>query len=130
MLYRNVCNLGILSNEDLDFVKTRTQEAAISSYQDFKFHKGNTVVIVNKRDCFYKLENLLSDTCKCEGKKKIKKILRMMEFWVLLSTTENVLTIFWKNLLCLIGVSEETKRSLEPIGTRLVIMYGLITYHW
>ena len=70
MLYRNVCNLGILSNEDLDFVKTRTQEAAISSYQDFKFHKGNTVVIVNKRDCFYKLENLLSDTCKCEGKKK------------------------------------------------------------
>ena len=32
---RNICNLGILSNEDQDFVKTRTKEAALSSYQNY-----------------------------------------------------------------------------------------------
>ena len=30
---RNIYNLGILFNEDLDFVKTRTKEAALSSYR-------------------------------------------------------------------------------------------------
>ena len=35
LFYRNICNLGILSNEDLDFVKTRTKEAALFSYQNF-----------------------------------------------------------------------------------------------
>ena len=31
----NIRNLGILSNEDLDFVKTRTKEAALSSYRNY-----------------------------------------------------------------------------------------------
>ena len=35
LFYRNIRNLGILSNEDLDFVKTRTKEAALFSYQNF-----------------------------------------------------------------------------------------------
>ena len=34
-LYRNIRNLGILSNEDPDFVKTRTKEAAKSSYRNY-----------------------------------------------------------------------------------------------
>ena len=36
LFYKNICNLGILSTEDLDFVKTRTKEAALSSYQNYK----------------------------------------------------------------------------------------------
>ena len=32
LFYRNIRNLGIFSNEDLDFVKTRTKEAALFSY--------------------------------------------------------------------------------------------------
>ena len=32
---RNIRNLGILSNEDLDFVKTRTKEAAFSPYRNY-----------------------------------------------------------------------------------------------
>ena len=32
LFYRNICNLGILSNEDLDFVKIKTKEASLSSY--------------------------------------------------------------------------------------------------
>ena len=33
--YINIQNLGILSNEDLGFVKTRTKEAALSSYWNY-----------------------------------------------------------------------------------------------
>ena len=33
--YRNIRNLCILSNEGLDFVKTRTKEAALSSYRNY-----------------------------------------------------------------------------------------------
>ena len=32
LLYINFRNLGILSNEDLDCMKTRTKETALSSY--------------------------------------------------------------------------------------------------
>ena len=35
IFYRNICNLGILSNEHLDFVKIRTKEAALSSYRNY-----------------------------------------------------------------------------------------------
>ena len=35
LLYRNICNLGILSNEDLDFVLARTKEASLSSYLNY-----------------------------------------------------------------------------------------------
>ena len=35
LFHRNICNLGILSKEDLDFVKTRTKEGALSSYQNY-----------------------------------------------------------------------------------------------
>ena len=30
LLYRNICNLDFFSNEDLDFVKTKTKETVIS----------------------------------------------------------------------------------------------------
>ena len=33
--YRNICNLGIRSNEDLNFVKTRAKEVALPSYQKY-----------------------------------------------------------------------------------------------
>ena len=61
LFYRNICNLGILSNEDLNFVKTRTKEAALSSYRNYIKH-----VIVDKVDYFDKKENLLNDTRKSE----------------------------------------------------------------
>ena len=94
LFYRNIRNLGILSNEDLDFVKTRTKEAALSSYRNYnknvpqhlskeefltlqnlrknknivvqKFDKGNSVVIVDIADYLDKMENLLNDTRKFE----------------------------------------------------------------
>ena len=81
--YRNICNLDILSNEHLDFVKTRTKEAALSSYRNYnknvpqhlskeeflalqnlrknknivvqKSHKVNSVVIVDIADYLDKI---------------------------------------------------------------------------
>ena len=94
LFYRNIRNLGILSNEDLDFVKTRTKEAALSSYRNYnnnvpqhlskeeflalqnlrknknifiqKSDRGNSVVVADKIDYLDKMENLLNDTRKFE----------------------------------------------------------------
>ena len=95
LFYRNICNLGIfLSKEDRDFVKTRTKEAALSSYRNYnnnvpqhlskeeflalqnlrknkniviqKSDKGNSVVVVDKADYLDKMDNLLNDTRKFE----------------------------------------------------------------
>ena len=35
LFYRDIRDLGILADEDLDFVKTRTKEAALSSYRNY-----------------------------------------------------------------------------------------------
>ena len=35
LFYRNIRNLEILSNEDLDFVKTKTKETALSSFREY-----------------------------------------------------------------------------------------------
>ena len=84
LFYRNIRNLGILSNGNLDFVKTRTKEAALSSYRNYnnnvpqhlskeeflalqslrknkniviqKYNKGNSVVIVDKADYLDKIK--------------------------------------------------------------------------
>ena len=81
-------------NEDLGFVKTRTKEASLSSYQNYnnnvpkhlskeeflalqnlrknknivfqKSDKGNSVVVVDEADFLDKIDNLLSDTRKFE----------------------------------------------------------------
>ena len=83
-----------MSNEDLDFVKTRIKEAALSSYRNYnnnvpqhlskeeflalqnlrknkniviqKSDKGNSVVVVDKADYLDKMDNLLNDTRKFE----------------------------------------------------------------
>ena len=84
LFYRNIRNLGILSNENLDFVKTRTKEAAPSSYWNYnnnvlqhlskeeflalqslrknkniviqKYNKGYSVGIVDKADYLDKIK--------------------------------------------------------------------------
>ena len=47
----------------------------------------------------------------------------------MLSTKKKVLTIFFKKLYTSNNISEETGRSLKPVGTRLGIMYGLCKVH-
>ena len=54
LFYRNIRDLGILSNEDLDFVKTRTKEAALSSYRNY----NNNVPQHLSEEEFLALQNL------------------------------------------------------------------------
>ena len=89
LFFRDIRNLDILSNEDLDFVKAKTKEAALSSYRSYnnnvpqnlskeefialqnlsknkdliiqKSDKGNSVVIVQRQDYLKKMNDILSD---------------------------------------------------------------------
>ena len=91
---RDICNLEILSNEDLDFVKTKSKQTALSSFRQYnknprqylskeeltaltnlskikdiviqKSDKGNSVVVVDKDTYIKRMENLLSDQRKFE----------------------------------------------------------------
>ena len=84
-----------MSNEDLDFLKTRTKEAALSSYRNYnnnvpqhlskeeilalqnlrknknvviqKSDKGNSAAVVHQADYLDKMDNLLNDTQKFEN---------------------------------------------------------------
>ena len=51
---RNIRNLRILSNEDLDFVKTKAKEAAFSSYSNY----NNSVPQHLSKEEFLALQNL------------------------------------------------------------------------
>ena len=54
LFYRSIRNLGILSNKDLDFVKTRTKGAALSSYPNYD---DNVLQHLSKEE-FLVLQNL------------------------------------------------------------------------
>ena len=54
LLCRNICNLGILCNENLDFVKTRTKEADLCSYCNY----NNNVPQHLFKEEFLPLQNL------------------------------------------------------------------------
>ena len=54
LFYRNIRNLSILSNEDLDFLKTRTKEAALSSYRNYNNNVPHNTFL-KKRFLLYKI---------------------------------------------------------------------------
>ena len=89
LFFRDIHNLEILSNENLDFVTAKTKEAALSSYRSYnnnvpqnlskeeftalqnlsknkdliiqKSDKGNSVVIVQRQDYLQRMNDILSD---------------------------------------------------------------------
>ena len=152
LFYRNIRNLGILSNEDVDFVKTRTKEAALSSYRNYnnnvpqhlskeeflslqnlckskdivmqKSDKGNSVVVDDKADYLDKMDNLLNDT------RKFEKIdLKNDGIFNFAINQEKRVDNILKKLVASKSIYEETRRSLKPVGTRPGIMYGLCKVH-
>ena len=56
LFFRDICNLDMLSNEDLDFVKAKTKEAAPSSYNN-RSYNNNVPQNVSKEE-FIALQNL------------------------------------------------------------------------
>ena len=89
MFYRDIRNPQVLSAEDLDFIKTKTKDIALSTFRTYnnnvpqhlskgefdalknlsqnkqiviqKSDKGNSVVIVDRVKYIERMENLLSD---------------------------------------------------------------------
>ena len=55
LFFRDILYLDILSNEDLDFVKAKTKEAAISSYRSY----NNNVPQNLSKEGFIALKNSL-----------------------------------------------------------------------
>ena len=94
--FRDIRNLDIFSNEDLNFVKAKTKEAALLSYRSYniivpqylsqeefialqnlyenkylnikKSDKGNSAVIAQRQDYLKKMDDILSD------QKKFRKV--------------------------------------------------------
>ena len=136
-----------MSNEDLDFVKAKTKEAALSSYRSYnnnvpqnlskeefialqnlpknkdliiqKSDNGNSVVIVQRQNYLKKMNDILS------YQKKFSKV--SLEDDTLLNFAinqekhvDNVL----KNFVESKSMAEKTRKSSKPVGTRPGVMYG------
>ena len=130
LFYRDICNLEILSNEDLDFVKTKTKETALSSFRreltaltnliknnDIviqKSDKGNSAVIVDKDTYIKRMENLLSDQRKFE-----KVTLKNDAFLNFVVNQENPIDTIFKNLV-------DSSSMLKEIGKFVKTSWNLV----
>ena len=143
-----------MSNEEFDFVKTKTKEAALCSYGFYnnnvpqymskedsllyqtslkikknliiqqKSDKGNSVVIVKRQDYLKKMNDILSD------QKNFSKV-RLKDDTLLNFTInqEKHVDKVLKKLVKSMSMAEKTRKSLKPVYTRPVVMYGLCKVH-
>ena len=89
-----------------------------------KSDKSNSAVVVDKADYLDKMEELLNDTRKL-GRNNIKNDEILNVAVMQEKRFENIL----KKFVTTNSASDETGRSLKPIGTRPGIMYGLCKVH-
>ena len=146
LLYRDVEFLEV-SNLDKEFVKSTLRDSAFSSYNDTgktfeknlpkaefdalkillknkdivvqKADKGNTLVILNRKDYVWKMKNILNDSS------KFHKV--SMDHDIILNHLihmENRVTDVLKNLRENKEISIEQYKDLSPSGSRPGIMYG------
>ena len=147
LFYRDIRNLEILSNEELDFVKTKTKETALSSFREYnrnpqeklaaltnlsknkdlviqKSDKGNSVVIVDKDTYIKRMGNLLSDQRKFE-----KVTLKNDAFLNFVVNQEKRIDTIFKNLVDSNSISKEMHKFVQPVETRPGITYGNCKVH-
>ena len=148
LVYRKIRNFEVFSSEDLDFVKTKTKETALSSFRQYnkspqqnlskeelaalaslsknkdiviqKSDKGNSVVIVDKETYIKRMENLLSDERKFE-----RVTLKNDTFLNFVVNQEKSIDTIFKNLVDSNSMSKEMRKSIKPVGSRPDTMYGL-----
>ena len=89
-----------------------------------KSAKDQSLVIADKADYLDKMENLLNDTRTFE-----KLNLKNDEILNTTVNQEKRAENIFKKLVASNSISEETRRSLKPVGTRSGIMYGLCKVH-
>ena len=143
-----------MSNEEFDFVKTKTKEAALSSYGFYnnnvpqymskedsllyqtslkikknliiqqKSDKGNSVVIVKRQDYLKKMNDILSDQ-KNFSEVRLKDD-NLLNFTI---NQEKHVDKVLKKLVKSMSMTEKTRKSLKPVYTRPVVMYDSCKVH-
>ena len=145
LFYRDIGNLEILSNEDLDFVKTKTKGTVLSSFRqynknlqqnlskeefaaltnlsknkDIEIQKSDKFFVIVDKDTYIKgMENLLSD------QRKFPKVTLKNDAFLnfVVSQVKRIDTIF-KNLVDSNSMSKNLRKFVKPVGTRPGIIYG------
>ena len=147
LFLRDICKLDILSNENLEFLKTKIKDVALSSLRYFnlkvpqylsdsefqalknlcclkkgviqKSDKGNSVVLVNKSDYIRHIEGILKDVNKFEKVSLKKGILNFAG-----NHEEHInkeLRSFSKNG----SFTEQQYKKVKAVGSDPGILYGL-----
>ena len=152
LFYKDTRYLKIFSNKDLDSVKTKTKETAVSSFRQHnknpqqnlsqkeleavtnfgknkdiviqKSDKGHSFVTVDKNTYIKRMENLLSDQRKFE-----KVALKSGAFLNFVVNQEKRIETISKNLVDSNSISKEMCRSVKLVVTRPGIMYGNCKVH-
>ena len=152
LFYRNIRNLEVLSNKDLDFVNTKTKETALPSSRKYnkspqqnllkeelvalaslsknkdiviqKSGKGNSVVFVDKETYIKRMENLSSDEGKFE-----RVTLKNDAFLNFVVNQEKRIDTIFKNQFHSNSMSNEKRKSIKTVGTRSDTMHELCKVH-
>ena len=140
LFYRSIRNLDVLSNGDLDFVKTKIKDAALNSFRFYnanipqnlsdeeleaieklskdnnlvvqKADKGNSVVLVDKDVYVNYMENILKDQSKFE---KVKIKTRILNFQV---NHEKRINEYLKSLKNSGSLSVDQCNKIKAVGSR------------
>ena len=120
LFYRDIHNLQVISTGDLDFIKTKAKNIALSFFRSYnnvpqhlskeefdalknlrnkqivieKSDKGNSIVVVDRNKYIEKMENILSDQSKSQ-----KIALKDDNFLNFITSQKNALIKFIKSLL-------------------------------
>ena len=148
---RSIYNSDSISNDNLDFVKTKTKDAALTSFRNYnanlprnlsdeefkalqslskntslvvqKSGKENSVVIVDKDICLKNMELLLSDKAKFE---KVDTKKDLLNFTV---NYEKRINEYLKSLELSGALNVEQYKKIKAVGSRPGILNGLCKVH-
>ena len=148
---RTIYNLDSISNDNLDFVKTKTKDAALTSFRNYnanlprnlsdeefkalqslskntslvvqKSGKENSVVIVDKDICLKNMELLLSDKAKFEKVDTKKDVLNFTVNY------EKRINEYLKSLELSGALNVEQYKKIKAVGSRPGILNGLCKVH-
>ena len=148
---RSIYNLDSISNDNLDFVKTKTKDAALTSFRNYnanlprnlsdeefkalqslskntslvvqKSGKENSVVIVDKDICLKNMELLLSDKAKFE---KVDTKKDLLNFTV---NYEKRINEYLKSLELSGALNVEQYKKIKAVGSRPGTLNGLCKVH-
>ena len=151
LFYRSIDNLKILSGDNLDFIKTRIKDTALTSFRNYnanvpqhlsneefealktlskncnlviqKADKDNLVAIIEKDVYLRHMETIISDHNKFE-KVSIKK--GILNFSI---NHEKNINNYLKRLEKSGTLSTEQYKKIKAVGSRPGILYGLCKVH-